>query len=337
MLLLANAIAHFCVDGLCAATLYGRIPDVTLLLVLIYNALAFSTQCAVGLWADRHGDQRWVELGSAVLLCSGWALPCPSLIRVILIGLGNSLFHVTGGIMTLRRCRGRSSDLGLFVAPGALGLSLGVLYPSLAGFFFCGLIVCTVAAFFLEPKEAGEKIREETEQPDWISMILLTAAVAVRAIGGSAVVFPWKSGALLTVLMTLFVVAGKMLGGYVCDRIGTVKTAIVSIVPASVLIALFSRYAAPSIAGQFFVNLTMPVTLWMMYRCMPYAPGLAFGLAASALFPGTLAGQLMTLTGPALWIFVMVSFLFGLFAILQSEKRYRSKKTQKPEQGGTNS
>ena len=39
--------------------------------------------------------------------------------------------------------------------------------------------------------------------------------------------------------------------------------------------------------GQFLLNLTMPVTLWLLYLAMPDSPGFAFGLAASALWPGT--------------------------------------------------
>ena len=76
----------------------------------------------------------------------------------------------------------------------------------------------------------------------------------------------------------------------------------------------------PSLLGQFLLNLTMPVTLWLLYRAMPGEPGFAFGLAASALWPGTIAGMLFQLTGPALWVCVIVSFVFGLFAILYSTK-----------------
>ena len=65
----------------------------------------------------------------------------------------------------------------------------------------------------------------------------------------------------------------------------------------------------------------MPVTLWLLYRAMPDFPGFAFGLAASALWPGTIAGRLMHLTGPLLWLCVIVSFVFGLGAILWSERK----------------
>ena len=96
-----------------------------------------------------------------------------------------------------------------------------------------------------------------------------------------------------------------------------------SLIPAAVLIAFCTSYMIPSLIGQFAINLTMPVTLWLLYRSMPESPGPAFGLAASALWPGTIAGKLMRLTGPALWICVIVSFLFGLGAILYAGKRIK--------------
>ena len=132
---------------------------------------------------------------------------------------------------------------------------------------------------------------------------------------------PWNG--IFTIVETtkkLAEQAGKTLGGFVCDRLGAAKTAWLSIPLAAVCIAFFSGYAVPSLLGQLLLNLTMPVTLWLLYRAMPGEPAFAFGLAASALWPGTIAGMLFQLTGPALWACVIVSFAFGLFAILYSVK-----------------
>lgn len=324
MLLIVNAVAHFCVDGLCASVLFGCLPESAMSLIIIYNTLAFTTQCIVGLIADRLKEQRWAELLSVISVAAGWFVPLSPVIKVILIGLGNSLFHVTGGVMTLKRSGGKALELGIFVAPGALGLTLGVLWPTLGNVFAFVLIVCGILAAILEPKTQEDSIKVQKEGVDWVVLVLLTLAVAVRAVGGTAVTFSWKTDAALSICMTVFIVAGKMLGGFFCDRTGPLVTALISIIPASVLIAFFSDLMIPSLIGQLAVNLTMPVTLWLMYLCIPDSPGLAFGLAASALLPGTLAGRLMTLTGPALWICVLISFLFGLIAIIISLKRMRS-------------
>ena len=363
MILLLNSMAHLLVDGLCAATIFGQIEEDRALLLLLYSTLAFSTQCLVGLWADRMWHVRHLEAVSAVLLVLGYVLPVSALLKIILIGAGNSGFHVAGGVMTLRESGGKAAKLGVFVSPGAIGLTLGTLYPKL-GAAFAVALAAAVGAVVMAVKEAeaqtglvvkgteeqtglavkgteeqtglavkGTEAQAELETvqaeksdapgPEILPVLLLISAVAVRAIGGTAVRFPWKHGAAGALLMTAFVAGGKTAGGYLCDSVGYQKAAIFSLIPASILIACCSSWAVPSLLGQFAINLTMPVTLWLLYRSMPDSPGLSFGLAAAALWPGTIAGRLIQLMGPLLGILVMGSFLYGLLAILYSGKRIK--------------
>ena len=330
MLLLLNSLAHLLVDGLCAATIFGPVAAAVgsvSELAMLYNTLAFSTQCLVGLAADRIRRHGAAAAASMALLVLGFALPLPAWVRVCCIGAGNSLFHVAGGAMTLERSAGKAGPLGVFVAPGAVGLTLGTLWPGLGTVFAVLLACCALAVIPLERASAAARRDEEDADPSVGAAIplLLTLAVAVRAVGGTAVAFPWKSGAALALALTLCVFAGKTAGGFLCDRLGPGKSALLSVLPAAALIAFCSAWAVPSMAGQFLLNLTMPVTLWLLYRALPDAPGFAFGLAASALWPGTIAGQLMHLTGPLLWLCVIVSFVFGLGAILWSEKELKKK------------
>lgn len=329
MLLFINSLAHFLVDGLCLATLFGAVAaegDFTIAIIL-YNTLAFSTQCLVGLATDETGRWEWLCCASMILVVLGFILPVAGLVKVVLIGLGNSLFHVTGGSMTLRDSGGRAGKLGVFVAPGAIGVTLGTLWPRLGIFFALALLVCAVemGLIALQKRETAPQKPSLNEKGRFpvLAVLMLTLAVAVRAVGGSAVSFPWKSGAVLSIVMTLFVFGGKTVGGFLCDRLGTTKTAYISIPLSAVLIAFCSVWMLPSLMGQFLLNLSMPVTLYLMYKAMPDSPGFAFGLAASALWPGTIAGQMFTFTGPALWACVIASFVFGLFAIIYSERRLR--------------
>lgn len=75
----------------------------------------------------------------------------------------------------------------------------------------------------------------------------------------------------------------------------------------------------------------MPVTLWLIYRAMPESPGFAFGLAASALWPGTLAGQLISLTGAWNSALILVSFAAGLAATYMRKRNYRRCRYEKTE------
>ena len=326
MILFVNSIAHFLVDAISVTTLFsGSAAGETLTLaVILYNTLAFSTQCLVGLLVDKYKHYLHFDAAAMALVILGFALPLPYFARVILVSLGNNFFHVAAGTMTLTKSRGQAWQLGVFVAPGAFGVTLGTCFPHFGWWLCTVLALCATAAIYVWPRtpQTLELRCEETENSKFpvCIVVLLTVAVAVRAVGGTAVSFPWKAGVGMSFLMTAFVFAGKALGGFVCDQLGAAKTAWVSIPLAAVCIAFFSAYAVPSLLGQLLLNLTMPVTLWLLYRAMPEEPAFAFGLAASALWPGTIAGMLFQLTGPALWVCVIGSFVFGLFAILYSTK-----------------
>ena len=338
MLLGLNSTAHLLVDGVCAAILFGHAGgDAALgMLIVLYNTLAFSTQCIVGLFTDRIKNHQVLASLAMFLVFLGFALPIPPLARVILAGLGNSVFHVAAGTTTLLTSRGKAGPLGVFVAPGAVGLMLGVLWPgALGGLLNWALALCAVAvAAFAAREGTGAPVPEVPAAPasdaatgrpcvTLLVPVVLLLAVAVRAVGGTAVDFPWKTGPWLSLLTAVCVCAGKALGGAVCDRLGPARTALLSLPPAALLIACGAGSLPLSLLGQLLLNLTMPVTLWLLYRAMPDAPGLSFGLAASALWPGTIAGQLLTLTGPALWVCVLLCMLAGLAAILLAGTKVR--------------
>ncbi len=331
MILTLNAIAHLLVDGVCLAALFGAGADTSQLMtaVMLYNTLAFTTQCLVGLWTDRTGLSKKAEPLSMLLVAAGYFLPAPLLVRVAMIGLGNSCFHVCGGTVTLEQSRGKSSPLGVFVAPGAIGVLLGRSFPRLGHVLATLLILFAAAIFFAYRKDgarqdaAGPDALKACALPDYrgdafpgVAAALLTAAVAVRAIGGSCAEFPWNTGAATAAAMTFFVFAGKTAGGFLCDRTGAVKSSAVSILPAALLTAFLGTNMPASLLGQFLLNLSMPVTLWLLYKLMPKEPGFAFGLAASALWPGTLAGMMIKLSGSARIALILISFVFGLAAVL---------------------
>lgn len=338
MLLWIHSLAHLLVDGVCAAALFGQLTAQGggAELFMLYNTLAFSTQCLVGLAADRSKRHRLSAAAAMLCVAAGFALPLPALPRVALIGLGNSVFHVAAGTETLERSGGKATPLGVFVAPGAIGVTVGSLFPALGPVLAGLLAIVGIASVFVQGSDKKQTVcprcspQEPAANPlhpcgrlgktPLLAAALLTAAVAVRAVGGSAVRFPWQTTPLLTLLTTGFVFAGKTAGGYLCDRIGPRRSAWFSVPLAAILICFCGAWMLPSMLGQFALNLTMPVTLWLLYRCMPDAPGFAFGLAASALWPGTLAGRYIALTGQARWVFLPLCFLFGLFAILYSVK-----------------
>ncbi|MBQ3577863.1 MAG: hypothetical protein II974_04220 [Firmicutes bacterium] len=352
--LLLNCISHLLVDGTCVAGLFQKASAPHFLYaVLIYDTLAFATQCLVGLWVDKREDRSRLEALSMAVVCLSLFIP-NALFRAAAAGVGNSVFHVCAGTVTLEHAEGKAGSLGLFVAPGAFGVTIGTLQPKTAP-VFAGLLALAAllvlvsgeraSSHWKKPVAACSQERLSAEDQPYgeipgegellsdasLCAILLTGAVAVRAIGGSVVVFPWKTGPAQAMLLTLFVFLGKSLGGFFVDRLGERRTALISLPLCAVCIVFFTASMPLSLLGQLLLNLTMPVTLWLLYRIMPDDPGAAFGLAASALWPGTLIGALIPLAGPAAGALTLLCISFALYAILFSVKE--AERTGPPRKG----
>lgn len=126
---------HLLVDGMCALAMFGRhLPGGDRgLSILVYNFCAFALQMPLGVALDalcggkkgRETDFPFLFVLAGVLCTVGGAFLHPAV-----LGIGNALFHVGGGVGTIReddRQSWRGRGLGVFVAPGALGIYLGTV------------------------------------------------------------------------------------------------------------------------------------------------------------------------------------------------------------------
>ena len=319
----ANALAHFLVDAVCAAALL-QAQDAILLapLLFLYNTLAFSSQCLAGLITDRIGHCALLSPLACLIVAFSFFFPLPGLWRAVGLGLGNSLFHVAGGSLTLEGSGGRPGPLGFFVAPGAVGLSLGGFMPRLGPVLAGLLVLCAILLLFLgRGWKASSRKAVASSGQSGVAVALLLLAVSARALGGAAAAPSWQHTGVLALLPVLFVFLGKAGGGLVCDWAGVTGTALLSLPASALLIAFGSGNEPLFLVGQLLLNLSMPVTLWLLYREMPDSPGFSFGLAASALWPGQIAGRLLAKSVGGRWPWILLSFALGLFAILYTEKR----------------
>ncbi|MBQ7146219.1 MAG: hypothetical protein IJR95_05575 [Lachnospiraceae bacterium] len=340
--LILLSLCHLLVDGICATVLINDPGDAAWAAsLLLYNTMAFSTQCLTGMLPDKYGRGESFVLLSALLLAVGAAgASLPLLLRSVFLGLGNSLFHVSGGYITLKESD-NMTPLGIFVSPGAVGLFLGGTFPGLR-IPFMGLLMLLAGLLALGAEKRGKEERSSGEKPGIQAPVLpedsltwkgaalyagfLLLAIAARALGGAAVSFPWKNGLLPALLLTLAVFLGKCSGGFLADRFGIKKIALLSAPLAMILTAFCGQWMLPSLLGQWALNLSMPITLYLIYRLYPNSPGFAFGLAASALWPGVLLGNIVRPSGFWAPLMVLVCLGTGLAAILLTERRLTHEK-----------
>ncbi len=311
--------------------------------VLLYDLLAFATQVVFGAITDRLGSPKGTLVLGLVLCAAGMlALPLGPWTAVTLVGLGNSLFHVGAGALTLYTRPGRATDPGIFVAPGALGLAFGMAYGGanqavlpfatgeiLAWPFVALLAVAVGVALRTRDPEmpyGDARVPPQVDLPPpmrgggaWLIVSLLLVSITVRSLVGMGGCHECPKEPLIAFGVPLAAFAGKGLGGLVSDRLGWIETSVGALLISAPLIAFGGTTPALILAGLFFFQMTMPVTLVAILQVRPRWPGFAFGLACLALIAGaipTFFDPVKALFGPTLFLPLIVlsaiAVLFGL-------------------------
>lgn len=320
------SFSHFLVDGICALAMFGNfIPrEDGYLFILIYNFCAFALQMPLGVILDflmEKDKHRTINfpflsaiLGIAITLAGAFIHPA-------ILGIGNALFHAGGGVGTILEDRFENQQgrkLGIFVAPGALGLFLGTLLAkggmwkeALLGTGILSVLIVIWACMHQRlspPAHAalnkydmdsdGQNKKNAFSFRAMVSIFCCMTVVILRSYLGMATAFPWKSGVLTGALAVLSIVTGKIAGGFTYARYGFQRTVTISLGLAACCY-FFSDLMPAGLAALFLFNMTMPITLYWLACCLPKMPGFAFGFLTFALFLGFLPGyfELLPQTG----------------------------------------
>lgn len=297
--LIVFGFTHALVDATCAAIIASQIkivmaePTYLAALIVLYNMLAFGTLAPFGIIVDKYK----IPMATAIAGCVLTGLACflyhTPFYALLIAGIGNALFHLGGGVFSLNMNDGKATVPGIFVAPGALGLTVGGLVGKLGYFnpwhFFILLLLSSLLIYFIKKPEVSYKTESKIEFNHFdLIIILLLLTITVRSLAGLAVEFPWKVNINLLIILTMAVVFGKALGGILGDKFGWSKITISGLLLAAPLIAFGKDYPALAITGIFLLNMTMPVTMVAIANMMPGQAGLAFGLSTLAIITGAL-------------------------------------------------
>lgn len=290
---------HFLIDLACHAVLTAAaasFSDIPLILsVVIYNGLAFAFQFPIGAAADALGITGKLSSLGCVLVAVSAVLPS-SVAVCIVAGIGNACFHVGGGREALLLGQKRASQIGMFVAPGAIGVFLG---PKISTFFgliriALPLLLLALAAVYLLKKTYYKQL-EQLQLPSsglrsgrlLFIMLCMFVTVFLRAYMGTVTHYD-----LSPLLLTLCVFGGKFFGGFFADRFGAFRF---SVWAQPIGVGLFAAsLCCPYLAmpATFLFNTTMAITAFTLYRIQPALGGAMFGLTTLALYLGSLPKML---------------------------------------------
>ena len=305
-----SSVQHFLVDGLCICCIYLLAPlydsSIVVKAVLAYNVIAFMSQPFSGMWADRSENCHWQLLLSVVLFTIAVATAAvmtaiyytPWLLTVVavMLGAGNSLFHVWGGKQTVAKVGNDTRAVGVFVSTGALGLAIGLVCYSWSLLYMLLLAMTVLSVVYVHCDHATPSPCELQHRllPKDLSLWKVGALVALmlfvmyRSYAGEVFSKGITKSQELILLIGTASMLGKMAGGWIARYLGVIRSLAVMLAVVALCLLFRNNDVPILLTGVFAMNCTMPVTLYLANKVLNGHEGLAFGLLAAALIPGYL-------------------------------------------------
>jgi FSR family fosmidomycin resistance protein-like MFS transporter len=299
---------HLVIDAVSVTSVLRAAPPKASLIasaftfVLAYDILAFAGQAPLGWLIDRLGARRgWTLAGIVLTALAQLAGPKAGYTVVLLASLGNALFHVGAGAMVLTGAKEQAAPSGVFVAPGAIGLGIGLLlgrrFVAVPCWPFLFALAAAIIVVMLVPTRA--EAEDRPKPPSHLRAggilavaILLSLSVAVRSLVGTVGCNACDKTLLLAVALPVVAFAGKFAGGFLADRFGWIDLSTVALLASAPLLAFSGGDLWLALPGLLLFQMTMPVTLTAMFRLMPARPALGFGLLCLALIVGAMPAYL---------------------------------------------
>lgn len=301
---LCLGVSHFLIDFCCAFTVlalprfWPSAGGEYVAWIIGYNVLAFGAQPLLGWGLDRVADYRLGALLGFALCGVGAAFAqVEPTVAVISLGLGNAMFHVGGGGLVYGRAPGRAALQGGFIAPGGIGLALGLFFgrtSQLDTLWLAALLVLgAMLLHFFSPRcapslSAAIPIQVCLPSPVAVALLLVLLAVGLRSFLGFALPVPWKSAQTDMIALVLAATFGKLAGGFLADRLGWNRVCSGMLAVAAVLVPTYRDSLPAACLAVCCLQMSTGVTLAALQASLPGRPAFAFGLNCLALLLGAL-------------------------------------------------
>lgn len=297
------SLCHFIVDFVCAIFILGKLPYIAntnsefVISVILYNFFAFAFQVPIGYILDKFKTYKYVAIIGFSFIGLCYLVNLNNVFGLAtIIGIGNALFHLEGGVNIYSISKRKAFLNGLFVAPGALGIFLGTTFHNelVITYLPIILIIVAIALLSLTQKQEVDKELEKNRKGEFnnfsiaLIIILIGLSIIVRSIGGSAIVYTWKSSFILGLIYTISIVIGKAFGGLLADKFGFLKIALISLICSLICLMLGYNIHIFAYIGILLFNVPMSITLTILENTLSKKIACAVGLNTMFLFIGYL-------------------------------------------------
>lgn len=299
-------------------------------LIVVYSIIGFGGQLPVGFWVDyKKRLQPFAFISIISLLAAMLVYFIDGYTAIILSGIASAFMHVTGGAVCLQVNNNKTVPLALFTAPGVLGLTLGGVLGkfSVYSLWFVVGLVLVVSLFILKNKlpvyKSATKKQSELDAHDWLMLGILLFMCFRSFIFDivNQVAQQYPNG---IVIIGISAFAGKIIGGFIADKIGWKKFVYITLPLALLLFQLGKENIYALAFGIACLQSSVPITLLLMSNSLVRYPATATALSvgtsvAFAGLPLFLVGDVKQIlnrfnNGWLTAIVFVLLFVFWLFA-----------------------
>lgn len=253
---------------------------------LVYSVVAFGGQLPAGILVDKIKKLKAFSLLSLSLMVVAVAISYLNIYAAILIsGFASAFIHVCGGAACAVSDNKSATLSGIFTSPGVIGLITGgILGVTTFSFFYLLILPLLLLLFLLTisviPSYKRTEEREETllDTHDFF-MLMLLIAIAFRSLFWNVLHMMCFDNTQWLLGLGISAAAGKLMGGYIADKVDWKKFVFVSILCAALLLNAGKNYFPVFCAGVALLQSAVPVTLLLMQNYMRNRPATASGLS----------------------------------------------------------
>lgn len=265
---------------------------------LVYNLLAFGGQYFVALFAGRFSNAKSaITISIIANVVAVVVYPIIPQLSLVLAGSASSIYHVIGGSETANNKK--AAPIGLFAAPGILGLVLaGYLTFMRYDLWLISLIACVLFAGVIQlttfpkiEKKDPLPIHNVIDSHDML-MIFLLGVISLRSAVWNIfqIIYDQNYTWLIAIALSAFV--GKILGGWLSDKVGWKLYSLVSLVTAMPLVSFFKDEIALFCIGIGLLQSAVPAnTSLMINHCKGQKEqGIALSFGTAVIIGMVLSG-----------------------------------------------
>ncbi|HEY8690716.1 MAG TPA: MFS transporter [Chitinophagaceae bacterium] len=307
-------------------------------MLVVYAILGFGGQLPVGFLLDKQKQVKpFAIISISILLFSTAFYFIDPYIAIILTGFAGGGIHVTGGAICLQVNEDKSGPLGLFTAPGVLGLTLGGILGSMSSsYLLIALIAIIILATLIFKQgvpayQAQNKKGSQLDTHDWIMLgillIMCFRSFVFDIVNNVSLHF--EHGILV---LGISAFCGKIIGGFLADKIGWKKFVYITL-PLAFIFLNFGKENIYALAfGIACLQSSVPLTLLLMSRSLPMFPatatalslGTSVALAGLPLYMGSGRISFKSFSTDIIVVFIFAAMIILWLAIVFVRKRKKS-------------